>query len=132
MIGYHENLKEIVLENTNFRTVLYTARHLQLVAMSLKPGEEIGKETHQLIDQFFSIEKVIGICSINGSIKLLKTGDALLIPAGTLHNIVNNSLTEPLKLYTLYAPPNHADKVVRSTKQEANEIPEKFDGKISE
>jgi mannose-6-phosphate isomerase-like protein (cupin superfamily) len=132
MIGYHENLKEIVLENTNFRTVLYTARHLQLVAMSLKPGEEIGKETHQLIDQFFSIEKGTGISSINGSIKLLKTGDSLLIPAGTLHNIINNSLTETLKLYTLYAPPNHADKVVRTTKQEAAEIPEKFDGKISE
>lgn len=100
--------------------------------MSLKPGEEIGKETHQLIDQFFSIKKGTGICSINGTIKLLKTGDALLIPAGTLHNIVNNSLTEPLKLYTLYATPNHADKVVRTTKQEAAEIPEKFDGKISE
>lgn len=132
MNGYHENLKEVILENSNFRTVLYTARHLQLVAMSLKPGEEIGKETHQLIDQFFSIEKGTGIYSINETIKLLKTGDALLIPAGTLHNIDNNSLTKPLKLYTLYAPPNNADKVIRTTKQEAAEIPEKFDGMTTE
>lgn len=132
MNGYLENLKELTLENTNFRNVLYTARHLQLVAMCLKPGEEIGKETHTLIDQFFSIEEGNGISSVNGKIKLLKAGDALLVPAGTLHNIVNTCLDNPMKLYTLYAPPNHADKVVQTTKLEANEIPEKFDGKTSE
>ena len=91
MKGYHNNLAIKILENKNFREVIYTSRNIQLVAMSLEPGEEIGKEIHPLIDQFFSIEKGNGICSIDGGVHLIKSGDALIIPAGTLHNIINNS-----------------------------------------
>ncbi len=132
MNGYHENLKEVILENTNFRTVLYTARHLQLVAMSLKPGEDIGEETHTHVDQFFRIEKGTGVSSINGVQHPIKSGDVIIIPAGAKHNVLNLSKTDDLKLYTIYAPPNHEDNIKRSTKKVAIAIPKKFDGMTTE
>jgi mannose-6-phosphate isomerase-like protein (cupin superfamily) len=132
MKGYQSNIETITEENKNFRAVLYTSEHLQLVIMSLKPEENIGEESHTKVDQFFRIEKGTGVCSINGVQHPIKSGDVIIVPAGAKHNISNLSKTEDLKLYTIYAPPNHEDKIKRSTKKEALEIPEKFEGKVNE
>jgi mannose-6-phosphate isomerase-like protein (cupin superfamily) len=119
MIGYHSNIEASTIENTNFRQVLYTAPHSQLVLMSLLPGEEIGMEVHHDVDQFFRFEAGVGKSILNGEETVLKDGDVLIVPAGTEHNIVNTSETESLKLYTVYSPANHPDGTTHRTKAEA-------------
>jgi mannose-6-phosphate isomerase-like protein (cupin superfamily) len=129
MKGFITNIEEKALTNTNFREVLYTDTHVQLVVMSLLPNEEIGAEVHQL-DQFIRVEKGEGKSVLDGEEHVLKDGSAVVIPQGTLHNIINTSATEPMKLYTLYAPPNHKDGTIHKTKAEADEA-EHFDGTMS-
>lgn len=119
MTGYLQNIEELTLANQNFRQVLYTGQHAQLVVMSLKPNEEIGMEVHEIVDQFIRIEAGEGKAIINGEEHLLKDGDALIIPAGAQHNVVNTSAEKPLKLYTVYSPPHHKDGIVHATKQDA-------------
>lgn len=132
MKGYAINIEGATKENKNFRRVLYTARHSQLVLMSLKPAEEIGMEVHPDNDQFFRIEKGQGKCIIDGNKYEISDGTAVVVPAGAQHNVINTSETEELKLYTIYSPAHHKDGIVRLTKEEAeaNEAP--FDGVISE
>lgn len=117
MNGYVSNVEKQSLENQNFRTVLYTSGHLQLVVMSLRPGEDIGEEVHNL-DQFIRIEKGSGKAVLDGEESDIADGSAVVIPAGAKHNIINTS-SEDMKLYTLYGPPNHADGTVHVTKAEA-------------
>ncbi|MEI6288493.1 MAG: cupin domain-containing protein [bacterium] len=131
MKGYVANIGELSLSNNNFRKVLYTAPHCQLVVMSLLPGEDIGEEVHTL-DQFIRIEAGEGKAVLNGEEHELKAEFAVVIPAGVKHNIINGSKDQPMKLYTLYAPANHQDGVVRATKAEAEANEEHFDGKLSE
>lgn len=131
MKGYVINIENASLGNNNFRKVLYTAQHSQLVLMSLLPMEEIGEEVHTL-DQFIRIEKGNGRAILDGVEHELSDNYALVIPAGTRHNIINTSDTEPMKLYTVYSPPEHKDGVVRATKDEAESQEEHFDGQTSE
>lgn len=131
MKGYFTNIGRASLENKNFRKVLYTTGNTQLVVMSLKPGEDIGEEIHQL-DQFIRCERGFGKAILNGVSYEMRDGFAVLVPAGTKHNIVNVSPDEPLKLYTLYSPPNHSDGTVHRTKEDAESDEEHFDGKTSE
>jgi mannose-6-phosphate isomerase-like protein (cupin superfamily) len=130
-MGYIENIEKTTKENTNFRKVLYTAKHSQLVVMSLRPGEEIGEEVHNL-DQFIRVEEGQGKAILNGTEYLLEDGFAVVIPEGTSHNIINTSPDKEMKLYTIYSPPNHRDKVVHTTKEEAEADSEHFDGKTTE
>jgi len=132
MKGYYTNIEKDTLENENFRKVLYTSKHSQLVLMSLKPKEEIGMEVHPDNDQFFRIEKGQGKCIIDGNEYELSDGVAIVVPAGAEHNVINTSETEELKLYTIYSPPHHKDGILRQTKEEAetNEAP--FDGITTE
>jgi mannose-6-phosphate isomerase-like protein (cupin superfamily) len=131
MKGYVINIEKATVENDNFRKVLYTAPHSQLVLMSLLPGEDIGEETHTL-DQFFRVEKGIGKAVLNGVEYPIEDGSAIVIPAGVKHNIINTSTEEPMKLYTIYSPPNHRDGVIHPTKEEAEADSEHFDGKTTE
>jgi mannose-6-phosphate isomerase-like protein (cupin superfamily) len=117
--GYVVNIEEKSLENNYFRQVLYTAPHIQLVVMSLKPGEDIGLETHHGIDQFIRVEGGKGKSILDGKEHDLEDGSSIVIPSGTQHNIVNVSESEPLKLYTLYAPPEHPDGTIHKTKADA-------------
>ena len=130
MKGFNTNIEKDTKENTNFRKVLYTGKHSQLVLMSLKPKEEIGMEVHNGNDQFFRFEQGRGVVIIDGTEYEVKDGSALIVPAGAQHNVVNTSDTD-LKLYTIYSPANHKDGVVRATKAEAADGPE-FDGQTSE
>ncbi|MGZ4139362.1 MAG: cupin domain-containing protein [Actinomycetota bacterium] len=130
MKGFVQDIEDLAVKNGEFRRVLYTARHCQLVVMSLKPKEEIGAEVHQL-DQFFRVEEGSGEAILDGVKTAIRAGFAVLVPAGTLHNIVNTG-GAPLKLYTLYAPPNHRDGVVHHTRAEAEADTEEFDGKTTE
>ncbi len=132
MKGYVTNIEKNTLENDNFRKVLYTAKHSQLVLMSLLPGQEIGMEVHPDNDQFFRFEKGQGKCIIDGNEYELKDGTAVVVPAGSQHNVINVSATEELKLYTIYSPAHHKDGIVRKTKEiaEANEA--EFDGQTTE
>jgi mannose-6-phosphate isomerase-like protein (cupin superfamily) len=118
--GYTTNIETDTLANENFRKVLYTAPHLQLVLMTLQPGEEIGMETHDHGDQFFRVEGGEGEAILNGEHHPLADGDVVVIPAGTEHNIVNTSSDTPLKVYTIYTPPEHPDGTVHKTKAEAD------------
>jgi mannose-6-phosphate isomerase-like protein (cupin superfamily) len=120
MAGYLINIEEKSLENTNFREVLFTGPHAQLVVMALQPGEEIGLETHDDVDQFIRVEAGHGTAVLDGKQLALEDGSAVVIPAGTQHNIVNSSKTDPLKLYTIYSPPEHPDGTVHKTKAEAD------------
>ena len=120
--GYKNNIEKLTLENDNFRRVLYTAEHCQLVLMSLKPGEEIGSEVHKDGDQFFRFEKGEGKVFINETEYVVGDGDTAIVPAGATHNVVNTSTTEALKLYTIYAPPHHKDGVVRATKKKPRQM----------
>lgn len=131
MKGYIDNIEELVLANDNFRKVVYTARFCQLVLMSLKPKEEIGEEVHTL-DQFFRFEKGEGIVVIDGISHEIKDGFAVIVPAGSKHNVINTSETQDLKLYTIYSPPNHKDGTVHPTKQAAETDDEHFDGQTTE
>lgn len=130
MKGYVQNIESISVKNENFRQVLYTAKNCQLVVMALNPKEEIGMEVHEL-DQFFRVEEGIGEAVLDGIHKIISAGFAVLVPAGTNHNIVNTG-TVPMKLYTLYSPPNHRDGIVHRTRAEAEKDDEQFDGKTTE
>jgi len=132
MKGFKSNIEKDTLGNKNFRKVLYTGKHLQLVLMTLKPGEDIGSETHPHNDQFFRFESGSGKCVIDGNEYNVKEGDAILVPAGAKHNILNADMKTELKMYTIYGPPNHQDGTIRTTKEEAIKREEEFDGKTSE
>ncbi|MGN6249914.1 MAG: cupin domain-containing protein [Ginsengibacter sp.] len=132
MKGFKINIEKATEENNNFRKVLYTASHSQLVLMTLKPNEEIGKEVHPGNDQFFRIESGHGKCTIDEHEYDLKEGDAIVIPAGAEHNVINTSNSKPMKMYTIYSPAHHKDGIVRATKYEAETMEEEFDGVTSE
>jgi mannose-6-phosphate isomerase-like protein (cupin superfamily) len=121
MEGYVGPIEKQTLKNEYFRQVLYTGKYAQLVVMSLQPGEEIGNEVHTKVDQFFRIEQGEATFIFEGKEKhIAKDGDAVIVPAGTYHNVINASKETKLKLYTLYSPPNHPDKTVHKTKAEAD------------
>jgi len=132
MKGFHSNIEKITLENDNFRRVLYSGKHSQLVLMCLKPREEIGMEVHKDNDQFFRFEKGQGKCIIDGNEYTVQDGSAIVVPAGAKHNIINASQTESLKLYTIYSPAHHKDGIVRVTKKEAEANEAEFDGVTTE
>jgi mannose-6-phosphate isomerase-like protein (cupin superfamily) len=121
MAGYVAHIEQRTLENTDFRRVLFTGPHAQLVVMAPRPGEDIGLETHADVDPFIRVEAGQGTAILDGREHALSDGTAVVIPAGTSHNIVNNSRTEALKLYTLYSPPEHPDGTVHKTKAAADE-----------
>lgn len=121
MTGFFGPIEEQTLKNTYFRQVLFTAKHLQLVLMCLQPGEEIGNEVHKNVDQFFRIEDGEAKFVLNNTeIHNVKANDAVIVPAGTFHNVINTSKTKQVKLYTVYAPPNHPDGTIHKTKAEAD------------
>jgi len=125
MTGYIGHIEEQTLKNTYFRQVIFTGKYAQLVLMCLQPGEEIGNEVHNNVDQFFRIEEGEAIFVFNGKEKhVVKNADAVIVPAGTYHNVMNNSKTKKLKLYTIYSPPNHPDKTVHKTKEDADKAEE--------
>lgn len=130
MKGFVEDIERIAVENEEFRRVLYTANHCQLVVMALKPGEEIGAEVHTL-DQFFRVEEGTGEAILDGTRTQIRAGFGVIVPAGANHNIINTG-SSPLRLYTSYAPPNHRDGVVHHTREEAEADNEHFDGKLTE
>ena len=130
--GYKDNIEKLTLENDNFRHVLYTAKNCQLVLMSLKPGEEIGMEVHEGNDQFFRFEKGTGKVIIDETEYQVSGGDAVIVPQGAKHNVINTSQNEELKLYTLYSPPHHKDGIIRKTKEEAITNGPEFDGTTTE
>jgi len=132
MKGYMTSIEKETRKNSDFRRVLYTGKHSQLVLMSLKPGEEIGEETHEDVDQFFRFEEGEGKVTVDKNDYRVKDGDAAIVPAGARHNVINTSKVSNLKLYTIYSPPEHQDKVVRHTKAEALASEEHFDGKTTE
>ena len=131
MKGFVDDIEKLTEENTDFRRVLYTGKNLQLVLMTLRPGEEIGAEVHEDRDQFFRVEMGEGEISIDGNVSAVRSDMAMIVPAGARHN-VRNTGDEPLKLYTIYGPPEHRDGVVRATKAEAEASEEHFDGKTTE
>lgn len=119
MFGYHTNIERKTEENEYFREVLFTGPHSQLVVMALKPGEDIGLETHPDTDQFIRVEEGAGKAMIGGQAYPLEDGSAIVIPAGAEHNVINTAADEALKLYTVYTPPEHPDGTVHKTKAEA-------------
>src|SRR3989338_1410992 len=129
MKEFNANIEEETLKNDNFRKVLYTGKHSQLVLMSLEPKEDIGAEVHSENDQFFRFEKGEGKCIINGNEYGVRDGSAIVVPAGAEHNVVNTSDTEKLKLYTIYSPAHHKDGIIHKTKAEAEADDEEFDGR---
>lgn len=131
MKGYVANIEDLTEENHDFRQVLYTGQHLQLVLMALKPGQDIGSETHTKHDQFFRIEKGRGEIVIDGVTTPIKGGNGIVVPAGALHNLKNTG-DKLLRLYTLYGPPNHIDHLVQGQKAQAEAPHEVFDGVPSE
>lgn len=130
MRGFVKDIEDLALANVEFRRVLYTAQHCQLVVMALEPGGEIGAEVHTL-DQFFRVEAGSGEAVLDGVTTAIRAGFAVVVPAGAEHNIINTG-SGPLKLYTLYAPPNHRDGVVHHTRADAEADNEHFDGKTTE
>jgi mannose-6-phosphate isomerase-like protein (cupin superfamily) len=132
MKGFVGNIEKETMENENFRKVLYTARFSQLVVMHLRPMEEIGEEVHTL-DQFIRVEKGTGKAVLDGVESEIADDFAIVIPAGTKHNVINTSDSEPMKLYTIYSPPEHRDGVVHATKEDAKaDTTDEFDGKTTE
>ena len=125
-MAYAGHIEKQTLKNNYFRHVIFTGKHAQLVLMSLKPGEEIGNEVHKKVDQFFRIEQgEAKFVLSNGKEKhIAGNGDAVIVPAGTWHNVINNSKTKKLKLYTVYSPPNHPDKTIHKTKADAEKAEE--------
>lgn len=132
MKGYSQNIEDLTLSNSNFRKVVYTAKYSQLVLMSLKPSEEIGEEVHTDGDQFFRFESGEGKVVIDGNEYAVGDGSAIIVPAGSKHNVINTSSTEDLKLYTIYSPPHHKDGTIHETKEIAQSSEEEFDGTTSE
>lgn len=131
MKGFVGDLEDMTELNTDFRRVLYTGRHIQLVLMALQPGDEIGEETHRDTDQFFRVEEGRGEAWIDGQKTKIKGDDGIVVPAGAKHNIKNTG-TKVLKLYTLYSPPQHSDGTVQATKEEAEASRERFAGRTTE
>ncbi len=132
MKGYVVDIEKETTKNTDFRRVLYTGKYSQLVLMSIKPGEEIGEETHDDVDQFFRFEEGEGKVIIDGVEHRVKDGNGVIVPAGARHNVVNTSKLVDLRLYTIYSPPEHQDGVVRHTRKEAMASEEHFDGRTTE
>jgi len=132
MKGFKTNIEEATKNNNNFRQVLYSGKHSQLVLMALEPNQEIGMEVHQDNDQFFRFEEGEGEVIIDGTKYIVKDGDAVVIPAGANHNVVNTSAIAKLKMYTLYSPAHHKDGIVRATKAEAEANGPEFDGVTTE
>jgi mannose-6-phosphate isomerase-like protein (cupin superfamily) len=132
MKGHISNIETETKANSNFRKVLYTAKHSQLVLMSLEPGEDIGVEVHEDTDQFFRVDAGVGKVVIDGRETEVRDGSAVVVPAGSEHNVINTSDSEPLKLYTIYSPAHHKDKTVHATKEEALADDEHFDGATTE
>jgi mannose-6-phosphate isomerase-like protein (cupin superfamily) len=130
--GYGVDLEKETKRNRYFRRVLYTAGNSQLVLMSLKPKEEIGAEVHKGIDQFFRVEQGRGAVVINGVRHAVKDGSGIIVPAGARHNVINTSSSQSLKLYTIYSPPDHKDKIIHRTKAEAMAKDKEFDGRTTE
>ncbi|HUT26881.1 MAG TPA: cupin domain-containing protein [Methanomassiliicoccales archaeon] len=130
--GFSTNLEQETRKNSDFRHVLYTGKFSQLVLMNLKPGEDIGEEVHDTIDQFFRFEEGEGTVVIDGVEHRVNDGSGVIVPSGARHNVINTSSTKDLKLYTIYSPPEHIDKVVRHTKADALREPEEYDGKPTE
>jgi mannose-6-phosphate isomerase-like protein (cupin superfamily) len=131
MKGFVTNIEDDTIDNEDFRRVLYTAKNTQLVLMNLRGDEEIGEEIHEL-DQFIRVETGQGLAVLDGVAHRLSDGSAVVIPAGTKHNVINVSDTDDLKLYTLYSPPEHRDGTVHKAKSDALEHEEHFDGKTTE
>ena len=131
MKGYVADIGQETKTNTNFRKVLYTGHHSQLVLMSLKPGEDIGSEVHPNVDQFFRFEQGTGQIVIDGVVHEIKAEFAAIVPAGAEHNVINTGI-EDLKLYTIYSPAEHQDGIARVTKADALAEPEEFNGKTTE
>ena len=129
MKGYVQDIEGIAIQNIDFRRVLYTTKQCQLVVMALKPGEEIGAEVHKS-DQFFRVEEGSGEAVIDGVRTPIRAGSAVVVPGGMKHNIIDTG-SVPLKLYTIYAPPNHRDGVVHHTRKDAEADDEHFDGKTT-
>lgn len=132
MKGFVSNIEMLAMENKDFRRVLYTSAYSQLVLMSLRPREEIGMEVHTHNDQFFRCESGMGKCIIDDNEYDIGDGSAIVIPAGSQHNVINVSEDEDLKLYTIYSPAHHKDGIVRTTKKEAENNEEEFDGETTE
>ncbi len=132
MKGFKISIEQSTLENNNFRKVLYTSAHSQLVLMSLLPKEEIGEEIHSDNDQFFRFESGRGKCIIDGNEYEVKDGDAIIVPAGAKHNVINIDEINDLKMYTIYSPAHHKDGIIRVTKKDAETNEEEFDGKTTE
>lgn len=132
MKGFVTNIETATVENANFRRVLYTGKHSQLVLMSLEPKEEIGPETHPDNDQFFRFESGYGNVVIDDTTYEVRDGNAVIVPAGARHNVINTSAAQPLRFYTLYAPAHHEDGLVHATKADSEAHDEPFDGKTTE
>ncbi len=132
MKGFSDNIEKATLANENFRQVLYTSKHSQLVLMALQPNEDIGLETHPDNDQFFRFEVGKGKVVIDGNEYEVGDGSAIVVPAGSEHNVINTSDSEMLKMYTIYSPAHHKDGIVRATKAEAEANEEDFDGTTTE
>lgn len=132
MKGFSANIDQLTKANNNFRQVLYTGKHSQLVLMSLEPGTDIGMEVHADNDQFFRFEAGTGKVIIDGNEYDVADGSAIVVPAGANHNVINTSQTESLKLYTIYSPAHHKDGIVRVTKEEAMANEAEFDGVTTE
>lgn len=131
MKGFVQDIEKLTTDNADFRRVVYTGKHMQLVLMTLKPGDEIGAEVHEDRDQFFRIEEGSGEVVIDGKTHQVEDDDAVIVPAGARHNVINTG-DGPLKLYTLYGPPEHREGVVHATKAAADAAEEHFDGKTTE
>jgi mannose-6-phosphate isomerase-like protein (cupin superfamily) len=131
MHGFIDDIEKLTESNTDFRRVLYTGKQMQLVLMALRPGEEIGEEVHDDRDQFFRVEAGEGEVLIDGNRSAVRSDMAIIVPAGARHN-VRNTGSEPLKVYTLYAPPEHKHGTVHATKEDAEAQEEHFDGQTSE
>lgn len=119
MKGFIQNIEKVTLANTYFRQVLHTSQHVQVVVMCLQPSEDIGEETHEIVDQFLRIESGEGKVIIDGEVHAVHDGDAIVVPAGAKHNLINTSADNVLQLYTVYAPPHHKDGTIHKTKQDA-------------
>ena len=132
MKGFNANIEQETLDNEDYRRVLYTGKHSQLVLMCLNPNEEIGMEVHEENDQFFRFEQGEGKCIIDGNEYDVRDGSAIIVPAGAEHNVINVSDSEQLKLYTIYSPAHHREGTVRSTKAEADADAPEFDGTTTE